>query len=221
MEKMSQRGSHTGALKYLREEVSHNFRTLRHHQYLSAYIQYLEVRGFLHRLVLLFPARHPPKTEQHVDTVRHKMDAAEHTLSLLEKLPFSDPSLSFEIDILRTRYLILRQSYTKAFTLVESLSAQRKDHVADVYQTIRLLLVKARLFAEVGRAEKGFSSAVRAVNIGVTAKIRPAVWEAVCALSTALNAIGEFQASGELLDAVIPQVSSCRSQADFEFDHGN
>lgn len=134
------------------------------------------------------------------------MDAAERKLSSLDKLPFRDPSLEFEIQMLRTRYQILRRNYTKAFTLVDGLLAQQKVREGDIDQHARLLTAKAKIFAEAGRPEKGFSYAIRAVDMAARARILPAVWEAVGALGIVLNAISEFQAAADLVDAVIPQV---------------
>ena len=72
---------------------------------------------------------------------------------------------------------------------------------------IKLLILKARLFAKAGLPTKGFSIAMRAASSAQRAMIMPAMWEAIGALSVILIDLGEFDAARSLVDTIMPQVS--------------
>ena len=72
---------------------------------------------------------------------------------------------------------------------------------------IKLLILKARLFAKAGLPTKGFSIAMRAASSAQRAMVMPAMWEAIGALSVILIDLGEFDAARSLVDAIMPQVS--------------
>jgi anaphase-promoting complex subunit 5 len=71
---------------------------------------------------------------------------------------------------------------------------------------IKLLTLKARLFAKAGLPTKGFSIAMRAASSAQRAMIMPAMWEAIGALCVILIDLGEFGAARSLVDAIMPQV---------------
>lgn len=84
-----------------------------------------------------------------------------------------------------------------------------KNHTgeSDVYQLVHCLILKARLFVEMGRAGRGFTLAMRAVGIAMRCKLCPMLWEGVGVLAAVLGSVGEFDMARRLLDSVIPQVS--------------
>ena len=96
-------------------------------------------------------------------------------------------------------------NFESAFSLISTAMESMKIESADVYHQMHLLLLKARLFAEAGVPEKGFSIAVRVASASAKARIMPALWEAVRLLSNILIALGERDPAKRLLDAVLPQ----------------
>jgi anaphase-promoting complex subunit 5 len=79
--------------------------------------------------------------------------------------------------------------------------------LTDIVRRIKLLILKARLFAKAGLPTKGFSIAMRAASSAHRAMIMPAMWEAIGALCVILIDLGEFGAARSLVDAIMPQVS--------------
>lgn len=79
---------------------------------------------------------------------------------------------------------------------------------ADVYQSTQLAILKARLFAQAGFSERGFSVAMRAASLAQKASLVPALWNAVGVICAILVNLEEYGAVVRLLDAVIPQVYS-------------
>lgn len=71
------------------------------------------------------------------------------------------------------------------------------------------MTLKARILDKCGRPEKGFSIAVRAATIAHRAKLLPALWDAVGAVSNVLISLKEFAAAGKMLDSIMPQVLEC------------
>lgn len=71
---------------------------------------------------------------------------------------------------------------------------------------IKLLILKARVFALVGMPEKGFSIILRAASSAHRALLLPVMWEALAGLCVILLDLGEFAAVRDVVDAVVPQV---------------
>lgn len=117
----------------------------------------------------------------------------------------SDPEISFQISVLEIEHLVRSGSLDAAFAKLEQLSGDFKDGHADVYARITVLNMKARLYAEVGKAHKGFSLALRAASAAQKARLLPSMWTAVGLLANVLNQAHESKASQRLLDSVIPQ----------------
>lgn len=93
--------------------------------------------------------------------------------------------------------------------LLEGLSARLTEDDADIYQHVKLMTLKARIYDEAGIPQKGFSVALRAASIAHRAKLLPALWEAVGALCAVLNSLMEFSAAAKLLEGIMPQVLEC------------
>ena len=104
---------------------------------------------------------------------------------------------------------IRRQDYTAAVELVEILSKKLSEHEADVFQRVKLMILKARIFDKAGTPQKGFSLALRAANIAHKASLLPILWEAVGAVSRVLISVKEFEAAARLMESIIPQVLEC------------
>ena len=114
--------------------------------------------------------------------------------------------MSFEVDLLHLQYLLQTGDLTSALIRIEEMTKDVERRGVDVYHSTELAVFKARVFAEAGWAERGFSVAIRAASLAQRVGLMPAVWDAVGCVCVILNGVGEFSAVVALLDAIIPQV---------------
>jgi hypothetical protein len=68
------------------------------------------------------------------------------------------------------------------------------------------MVLKALLFARVGKPQKGFTVAMRAANAAWQSRLLPALWEAWGAIANILGVLGEWEAQRRVLEGIIPQV---------------
>lgn len=93
--------------------------------------------------------------------------------------------------------------------ILERLAIKLIDEELDVYQRIKLMTLKARIYDKAGIPQKGFSVALRAASLAHRARLLPALWEAVGAVSAILISLKEFNAAAKLLESIMPQVLEC------------
>jgi len=101
------------------------------------------------------------------------------------------------------------RDYSKAMEFLEDLATKLNGVEADIYQRVKLMTLKARIYDRAGTPQKGFSVALRAASIAHRAKILPALWEAVSAMCAILNSLKEFSAAAKLMESIMPQVLEC------------
>jgi anaphase-promoting complex subunit 5 len=118
----------------------------------------------------------------------------------------TDPEISFLLREARIDYLVSRGHFSDAFNAIEDSAASLKEQGADILQRVSMLILRATLFAKVGKPERAFSAALRAASVSFKAKLMPSLWCAVGLLANILSSMGEFAAAERLLHAVIPQV---------------
>jgi anaphase-promoting complex subunit 5 len=104
---------------------------------------------------------------------------------------------------------VRRGDYSKAMEILERLAIKLIDEELDVYQRIKLMTLKARIYDKAGIPQKGFSVALRAASLAHRARLLPALWEAVGAVSAILISLKEFNAAAKLLESIMPQVLEC------------
>ena len=141
------------------------------------------------------------------DLAHNNLDGAEELLAQLlqSKHDNVEPCLGSTLDALHIDLLTRRGDLSAAFALVEGpLQAEKPDDVA-AHQT-RLLLHKAALFAHAQRPLRGFTITVRALSLALRSRLVPLLWQAVSCLSAILVQLEEFDATVQLLQAVIPRV---------------
>ncbi|KAI9689182.1 MAG: anaphase promoting complex subunit 5 [Bathelium mastoideum] len=180
----AQAGYHDKATDLLDEVNPEVHRTLKFHQYLTVYSGMLKLKRQLQK---------------------NNLVASTHLLSELKAASLLDPELNFELVMLELNCLLRQAKVSEAFTLIDDFGSRLKDEGADVYQRIRLLSCKARIFNAAGQPQLGFSVALRAANASFKARILPAAWEAVGQLCNILIHESQFEAAVELLDAITPQ----------------
>lgn len=141
------------------------------------------------------------------DLHRNNLDGADQLLSQLLQCngADTDADLAFEINLLHIDYLMRRTDYGKALAKIEQVASEMKEDGDDINLRVKLLVLKALLQDKVGRPQKGFSVAMRAASIAWRARLIPALWTALGAVANILSSLSEFQASQQILTAVIPR----------------
>ena len=112
--------------------------------------------------------------------------------------------MTLEIDL-----NVRRGHYAKALEILENLSSKLADGEADIFQRIKLMTLKARIYDKAGIPQKGFSVALRAASLAHRARLLPALWEAVGAVCGILVSLKEFRAAAKLLESIMPQTLEC------------
>ena len=135
--------------------------------------------------------------------------AAEHMIAQLWAPPNLSLDLVFSISVLEIDLETRRGEFSKAMELLDTLATKLHDEEADIYQRVKLMTLKARLYEKAGTTLKGFSVALRAATLAYQTRLLPALWEAVGALCAVFNSLKEFNASITLLESIVPQVLEC------------
>jgi anaphase-promoting complex subunit 5 len=146
------------------------------------------------------------------DLAHNNLDGAEELLSQLLQSKHDDMGLdmAFNIDAFHIDLLTRRGDLSRAFDLVEShLTSSEKETEQDIAMHIRLLLLKANLYTQATRPLRGFSITLRAVSLSLRSYLLPLLWQSISALSTILVSLGEFDATTQLLQVVIPRCLEC------------
>lgn len=102
-----------------------------------------------------------------------------------------------------------RRDYPGALALLEKLLTQLSQQEADIYQRLKAMVLKARIYDKAGIPQKGFSVAVRAASLAHKARLLPVLWEAVGAICRILTSVKEFDSAVRLLESVLPQALEC------------
>jgi anaphase-promoting complex subunit 5 len=128
-------------------------------------------------------------------------------LSKLEPDSATDPELALVLNEARVEALFYRGQHREAFKFIQDLDKEQRGTHPDILHCLSTLVLKATLYARIGKPEKCFSIALRAASISFKARLMPYLWNAIALLCNIMNEIDEYWASSRLLDAVIPQVS--------------
>ena len=137
------------------------------------------------------------------------MVAAETVLAQLQAPPNIPQDLQFAIVNLNIDLNVRRGDYSKAMEILENLASKLNDGEADIFQRIKVMTLKARIYGMVGIPQKGFSVALRAASLAHRARLLPALWEAVGVICAILISLKEFSAAAKLLESIIPQTLEC------------
>lgn len=137
------------------------------------------------------------------------MIAAETVLAQLQAPPSLSQDLQFSVLTLEIDLNVRRRDFSKAMEILENLAARLSDGEADIFQRIKIMTLKARIYDKAGIPQKGFSVALRAASLAHRARLLPALWEAVGAVCAILISLKEFSAAVKLLESIMPQTLEC------------
>lgn len=189
---LTEKGQYDEALEKLESLDENCLRSWKANQYWLKYRGILRLRRDLHR---------------------NDLDGADQLLSQLLQASGSegDTDLGFEINMLHIDYLMRRTDYSAALSKIEKMSSSVKEDGDDINLQAKLLTMKALLQDKAGRPQKGFSVAVRAASIAWRGRLIPALWAAMGAISNILSSLGEFEASSQILTAILPRALECEN----------
>ncbi|KAK0112212.1 anaphase promoting complex subunit 5 [Cadophora gregata f. sp. sojae] len=181
-----ERGRYDEAMEKLEGLDANSLRTWKSNQYWLKYRGILRLKRYLHR---------------------NDLSGADCLISQLLQCNGSetDTDLAFETNTLHIDYLIRRTNYGRALAKIEQLAFEMKADGDDLNLRIKLLTMKALLQDKAGRPQKGFSIAVRAASIAWRARLIPALWGAMGSIANIMTSLSEFQASCQILIAIIPR----------------
>uniref|UniRef100_L2GGC7 Anaphase-promoting complex subunit 5 n=1 Tax=Colletotrichum fructicola (strain Nara gc5) TaxID=1213859 RepID=L2GGC7_COLFN len=127
------------------------------------------------------------------DLHHNNLDGAEQLLAQLlqSKKDDLEVDMAFVIDFLHVDCLIRRGNLPEAFSKVESMLASLRDDKRDIQLRVRLMLLKVHLYD----------------------KLVASLWQAIGAIANILTSLEEFEASIQLLNAILPRSLECDSAA--------
>ena len=140
---------------------------------------------------------------------RDDLVAAQHFLSQLKSSPLPSQDISFTTLVLEIDFYIRKEDFPAAMKLLEKQATQLNNEEADIFQRVKLMILKSRIYDKAGIPQKGFSVAIRAASLAHRARLLPALWEAVGAVCRVLISLKEFDAAATLLESIMPQVLEC------------
>ncbi|CAG8022265.1 unnamed protein product [Penicillium olsonii] len=131
--------------------------------------------------------------------------AVEHIISQLQAVQLLDFDLRLLLAFYTIEFTIRQGDYGRALRMVEQAAHSMQPENFDIHSQVKLLCLKAQILGKSGQPQRGFSLAMRAANIAHRAKLLADLWEAVCTLAMVLLSLREFEATGELVESIMPQ----------------
>lgn len=117
--------------------------------------------------------------------------------------------LHFTITILEIEIHVRKQDFSGALHRLEQLATRLNDNESDIFQRLKVMVLKARIYDRAGTPLKGFSLALRAASMAHKIRLLPLLWEAIGAVGRILTNLEEFGAAVRLLNSIMPQVLEC------------
>lgn len=141
--------------------------------------------------------------------MRGELDAGEHVLAQLHAAPAGVQELQFNLSLMEVELQVRRGDYPNALTLLGKLLTRMDQQETDIFQRLKTMTLKARIYDKAGIPQKGFSVALRAASLAYNAQLLPLLWEAVAAVCRILVSVREFDAAVKLVESVMPQALEC------------
>lgn len=145
-------------------------------------------------------------TDPFLTTYSDDKVAVEHILSQLQAVQLRDFDMRLLLAFYSIEFTIRQGDYGRALRMVEQAAHSMQPENFDVHSQIKLLCLKAQILGKSGQPQRGFSLAMRAAHIAHRSKVLADLWEAICTLATVLLSLREFEATGELVESIMPQI---------------
>lgn len=132
--------------------------------------------------------------------------AVEHILAQLEAVQLRDFDMRLLLAFHSIEFTIRQGDYGRALRMVEQAAHSMQPENFDIHSQVKLLCLKAQILSKSGQPQRGFSLAMRAASIAHRSKLLADLWESICTLATVLLSLREFEATGELVESIMPQI---------------
>ncbi|KAL8922205.1 MAG: hypothetical protein Q9172_003666 [Xanthocarpia lactea] len=185
---LARKGWWEEAISRMDEVDQEALRTLRYQQFWTTNLGILKLRRHLHK---------------------DELDAGDQILAQLRAAPAGVPELQFDVSVVEIYLQMRRADYTQALSLLERLMTELDQQEADIFQRLKAMILKARVYLQAGVPQKGFSVAIRAASLAHKARLLPVLWEAVGTIGKILISVKEFEATVKLVESVLPQALEC------------
>lgn len=129
-----------------------------------------------------------------------------HLNQLLPILSAADPEIAHEFHTLQIEHFLAQKDYPTAMEKVGKhlTTTGSSGATKDLAQRLFWLILKTRIFAEAGRAAKGFSICLRATSTAGRHLLVPIMLEGLVVLGRILIEVGEFEAAREMYESALP-----------------
>ncbi|KAL8722249.1 MAG: hypothetical protein Q9225_001236 [Loekoesia sp. 1 TL-2023] len=185
---LARRGRYDEALSRMDNVDSETLRALKLQQYWITNLGILKLRRHLYR---------------------GELDAGDQVLAQLRAAPAGVQELQFHVSLMEIELEIRREDYPNALALLKELLTEMNRQETDIFQRLKAMILKARVYDKAGTPQKGFSIALRAASLAHKARFLPVLWEAVSAVCRILISVKEFDAAVRLVESVLPQALEC------------
>lgn len=125
---------------------------------------------------------------------------------LMNSSPYPDVENTFNTALLEIDYLMRRKDFSAALEKVTDLADRLPVENNDMVMKVKLMTLKAQLFARSDKPLQGFSLTIRAMDMSYRARALPQLWDATLVLANILNESYEYSAAKDLLTAILPAV---------------
>ncbi|KAL9014863.1 MAG: hypothetical protein Q9173_000500 [Seirophora scorigena] len=185
---LARKGRYHEAVSQMEQVDPEALRDLKHQQYWTTSLGIIKVQRSLNR---------------------DNLDAAEHIFAQLQAAQAEVQELHVNVALIEIELQLRRRDFPKAMTLLEKLLKVLNQQEADIFQRLKVMILKARIYDQAGIPQKGFSVALRAASLAHKAHLLPVLWDAVGAICRILVSVNEFDATVRLIESVLPQVLEC------------
>ena len=134
---------------------------------------------------------------------------AEHFLSQIRANPAPNHDISYSTAVHDIDLQLRKGDHSKAMTLLERQSVKMDEKESDIFQRVKLMILKARLYEKAGLPHKGFSVAARAASMAYSAHLLPALWESIGGVCRIMISLKDFEAAVKIMRSIMPQVIEC------------
>ncbi|KAL8942432.1 MAG: hypothetical protein Q9211_001400 [Gyalolechia sp. 1 TL-2023] len=185
---LARRGRYDEAISQMHKVDPEALRALKHQQYWVTNLGILKLYRHMHR---------------------GEIDAGDQVLAQLYAAPARVQELQFGLSLMEVELQVRRADYPNALALLGKLLTKMDQQETDIFQRLKTMTLKARIYDKAGIPQKGFSVALRAASLAYNARLLPLLWEAMAAVCRILVSVREFDAAVKLVESVMPQALEC------------
>lgn len=125
---------------------------------------------------------------------------------LKSQSPYPEVENTFNVALLEVDLLTRLKEFPEALEKITTLADRALFENNDIVTKVKLMILKAQLFARSDKPLQGFTLTMRAMDMSYRARAMPQLWEASLVLANILNETYEYTAARDMLTAILPAV---------------